>query len=73
MKAYNNLEEVDGLSVMKEVEFKDSDSKFTQEWCAEAYMKTDYSKLSINDFEKVLKRYSIFKTIGFEAGDDENG
>ena len=73
LKAYNNLEEVDGLSVMKEVEFKDSDSKFTQEWCAEAYMKTDYSKLSINDFEKVLKRYSIFKTIGFEAGDDENG
>ena len=73
LKAYNNLEEVDGLSVMKEVEFKDSDSKFTQEWCAEAYMKTDYSKLSINDFEKVLKRYSIFKTVGFEAGDDENG
>ena len=73
LKAYNNLEEIDGLSVMKEVEFLDSESKFTQEWCAEAYMKTDYSKLSIDEFESVLKRYAIFKTVGFESGDGEDG
>lgn len=72
LTAYNNLEEIDGLSVMQEVEFPDSEKKFSQEWCAEAYMKTDYSVLSIEDFENVLKRYAIFKTIGFETGDDHN-
>lgn len=73
LRAYNNLEEIDGLSVMQEVEFLDSEKRFTKEWCAEAYMKTDYSKLSIDEFENVLKRYAIFKTVGFESGDDENG
>lgn len=69
LNAYNNLEEIDGLSVMQEVEFSDGDSSFTQEWCAEAYMKTDYSVLSVEDFEDVLKQYVMFKTIGFDAGD----
>jgi type I restriction-modification system DNA methylase subunit len=31
------------------------------EWCAEAYMETDYSKLSISDFEKNIKEYVAFK------------
>lgn len=70
LNAYNNLDEIDGLSVMKEVEFHDSEKKFTKEWCAEAYMKTDYSKLSIEEFENVLKRYAIFKTVGIQSGDD---
>lgn len=72
LDAYNNLDEIDGLSVMKEVEFLDSEKKFTKEWCAEAYMKTDYSKLSIDEFEKVLKRYAIYKTVGIQSGDDVN-
>lgn len=70
LNAYNNLHEIDGLSVMKEVEFPDSEKKFTKEWCAEAYMKTDYSELSIEEFENVLKRYAIYKTVGIQAGDD---
>lgn len=69
LSAYNNLEEIDGLSVMKEVEFPDSEKKFTEEWCAEAYLKTDYSTLNMKDFENVLKRYAIFKTVGVESGD----
>lgn len=73
LRAYDNLEEIDGLSVMKEVEFLDSEKKFTKEWCAEAYMKTDYSQLSIDEFENVLKRYAIFKTVGFESGDGKDG
>ena len=72
LNAYNNLDEIDGLSVMKEVEFLDSEKKFTKEWCAEAYMKTDYSKLSIDEFENVLKRYAIYKTVGIQSGDDVN-
>lgn len=72
LNAYNNLDEIDGLSVMEEVEFLDSEKKFTKEWCAEAYMKTDYSKLSIDEFENVLKRYAIYKTVGIQSGDDVN-
>lgn len=72
LNAYNNLDEIDGLSVMKEVEFLDSEKIFTKEWCAEAYMKTDYSKLSIDEFENVLKRYAIYKTVGIQSGDDVN-
>ncbi len=31
------------------------------EWIAEAYVETDYSKLSIIDFEKQVKRYAYFR------------
>lgn len=30
------------------------------EWCAEAYMETDYSKLSVADFEDVMRRYTLY-------------
>ncbi len=39
-----------GLSVVKEVDEND-------EWLAEAYMETDYSKLTQDDFQKVLNEY----------------
>ena len=42
--------QVPGLSVMHKVTWKD-------EWLAEAYMETDYSTLSQNDFQKVLNDY----------------
>jgi type I restriction enzyme M protein len=35
-----------------------------EEWIAEAYMKTDYSKLSKAIFEQELKKYAIFKISG---------
>lgn len=34
------------------------------EWCAEAYMETDYQKLMREDFEKVVRNYAIFKLLG---------
>jgi len=34
------------------------------EWCAEAYMETDYSQLTRDDFEKVVKEYAVFKILG---------
>ncbi len=46
--------EVPGKSVWKKVSKDD-------EWCAEAYLETDYSDISVNDFTKELKKYSMFK------------
>lgn len=42
-----------GLSAVQKVSYND-------EWCAEAYMETDYSTLSENDFIKKLVDYSAF-------------
>lgn len=50
---YYNREEIAGHSVKKVVSACD-------EWCVEAYMKTDYSKLTKNDFEKTVKKYLVF-------------
>ncbi|WP_277668513.1 class I SAM-dependent DNA methyltransferase [Caproiciproducens galactitolivorans] len=67
IQAYINNDEVVGLSVKKEVNYDD-------EWCAEAYMETDYSKITSTDFEEVMKKYVMFKTIGLTdtlGGDDD--
>lgn len=50
---YRNRKVVDGLSVMKHISAKD-------EWCAEAYMKTDYSKIKEKDLEKAINDYVVF-------------
>lgn len=42
-----------GLSVLHSVTHSD-------EWCAEAYMETDYTKLSDSDFERKIKEYIAF-------------
>jgi hypothetical protein len=31
------------------------------EWCVEAYIETDYSKITEVDFEKQLKKYALFQ------------
>jgi type I restriction-modification system DNA methylase subunit len=53
LNAFRNKENIVGLSVMKEVAAND-------EWCAEAYMETDYSKLSKVDFVNTIKEYIAF-------------
>jgi len=52
--AYNNFDEVAGLSVKREVKGED-------EWCAEAYMATDYSNLSKSAFERKIKEFLAYK------------
>ena len=47
---YKNRKAVDGLSAIKQVSGKD-------EWLCEAYMKTDYSKLTEQDFQQTLNNY----------------
>jgi type I restriction-modification system DNA methylase subunit len=52
--AFHNSEEIAGLSVKQQVADRD-------EWCAEAYMETDYSTLCQANFEKKLKEYAAVK------------
>ncbi|MCB5288329.1 MAG: SAM-dependent methyltransferase [Candidatus Cloacimonetes bacterium] len=54
LNAYKNRETIAGGSVMQEV-------TATDEWCAEAYMETDYSTLSDEDFIKTIKDYVAFQ------------
>ncbi|MCD6056230.1 MAG: methyltransferase [Gammaproteobacteria bacterium] len=51
-----------GLSVLRHVDAKD-------EWCIEAYMKTDYSALTEEDFIKSIKDHVIFQ---FSQGNETN-
>lgn len=53
LSLYRNKEEKPGLSVLQSVTHFD-------EWCAEAYMETDYTKLSDSDFERKIKEYIAF-------------
>ena len=53
LNLYRTRTEEVGLSAVRRVTFKD-------EWCAEAYMETDYSTLTENDFIKKLVDYSAF-------------
>lgn len=48
-----------GLSVNRVVTAKD-------EWCAEAYMETDYSNITEKDFLRTIKEYVLFKKMEFE-------
>jgi type I restriction enzyme M protein len=35
----------------------------TDEWCAEAYMETDYTKIGSKDFEWSIRNYAMFKLL----------
>ena len=50
---YRNRKTETGFSVVKKVNAKD-------EWLCEAYMKTDYSKLSEEDFQQTLNNYLAY-------------
>jgi len=61
---YRNREVHAGESVMQYVSTGD-------EWCAEAYIETDYSKLTQEDFERVVQNYAIFKLTNSQKQDEE--
>lgn len=54
LAAYKNFKEVPGLSVRHEIQAED-------EWCAEAYMETDYSTLCDDDFIRKMRDYAAFR------------
>ncbi|MFA7021667.1 class I SAM-dependent DNA methyltransferase [Aliarcobacter sp.] len=56
IEAYRNNEVHAGESVTAYVTADD-------EWCAEAYMQTDYSQLSQKEFEEVVRKFAIHKIL----------
>lgn len=57
LNLYVNREKEVMLSVLTAVSPKD-------EWCAEAYMETDYSTITQADFEETVKNYAMFRLLG---------
>lgn len=53
VESYRNRDDVPGDSVKQYV-------THTDEWCAEAYMETDYSNLERADFEDTVRKYVSF-------------
>lgn len=66
VQMYRNREVHVGESIMHTVNASD-------EWCAEAYMETDYSKLTKADFDKVVQNYAVFKIFGRQSGSGSVG
>lgn len=61
--AYINRQVITEFSVMKHVTAAD-------EWCAEAYLQTDYSTLTINDYMETVKNFFLFNMKSYDM--DEN-
>ncbi len=55
------IEQMDGLAAPNDTIWLRHKINISDEALAEAYIKTDYSKLSDNDFEKTLKKHALFK------------
>lgn len=53
VEGYRDRDDIPGLSIKRRVTGKD-------EWCAEAYMNTDYSKISPADYRATVSRYLTF-------------
>lgn len=54
--AFKNREIISGLSVMKEVAPND-------EWCAEAYMEPDWSRLNKDELTKTFKEFAVHRLL----------
>lgn len=66
VESFRNREVIPGESVMQKVGADD-------EWVAEAYMETDYSKIGEDDFRKVLLDYALFTLRGESFADEVSG
>lgn len=56
VNAYINRETIPNFSLMKKVTAED-------EWCIEAYLETDYSKLDEGEFKEYFKHYLTYKIL----------
>ena len=54
VKTYRNRDDIAGECIKQQVTAED-------EWCAEAYMKTDYSEIDENVFKENVKKFMLFK------------
>jgi len=62
VEMFRNREVHAGESVLQKVDVND-------EWCAEAYMETDYEKITRADFERTVRNYAIFRLLGAEISE----
>jgi 16S rRNA G966 N2-methylase RsmD len=56
VETYRNRDDIPGECIKQYVTHED-------EWCAEAYMETNYSKITKEQFENTVKDYAIFKLL----------
>lgn len=63
VESFRNREVIPGESVMQKVGPED-------EWVVEAYMETDYSKITEDDFRQVLLDYALFTLRGASSADE---
>lgn len=54
VETYRNRDDIPGECIKQYVTHED-------EWCAEAYMETDYSQITQRDFEEIVRQYTVFK------------
>jgi len=54
VETYRNRDDIPGECIKQYVTYED-------EWCAEAYMETDYSTITKDVFKETVKNYMIFK------------
>ena len=64
VNAFINRETIQNFSMMKAVNAED-------EWCVEAYLETDYSKLDKNEFKEYYKQYLTYKFLNAMEEEDE--
>lgn len=64
VSAYVNREVIPGFSLMQKVTAAD-------EWCAEAYLTTDYEHLTEDDFLETVKNFYLFSMKNAEEADNE--
>lgn len=53
VRAYRGRDVIPGFSAVREVTADD-------EWCAEAYLDTDYTQFTLEDYEKTVRQYLMF-------------
>jgi hypothetical protein len=56
VEAYMNKDDLAGFSINKVVSASD-------EWCAEAYLETDYSQMSDANFEAEIKKFTASQIV----------
>ena len=62
VEMFRNREIHVGKSVARKVTAAD-------EWCAEAYMETDYSTITKAVFESAVRSYAVFRLLGSRVND----
>lgn len=65
VETFRERDLIDNYSVAKKVDA-------TDEWCAEAYLTTDYSTLTTSDFEREVRNYLAFKITHGELEDEDD-